>query len=58
MRVSPPKVVVWWLAFALLVLAILVDLNFIQVDALSAYGFWLAVLSSAILLLATRLRGL
>ena len=58
MRVSPPKVAVWWLAFTLLVLAILVNLDIIQFAPLSAYGFWLAGFSSAILLLATRLRGL
>lgn len=58
MRVSPPKTIVWWLAFTLLVLAILINLDFISFAAMTGYGFWLAALSSAILLLATRLRGL
>ena len=56
MRLSPPKQITWFVALALAVLALLGQTGI--VGALSPYSFWLALISAALLLLATLVKGL
>ena len=56
MRLSAPKQVTWFIALALAVLALLGQTS--VVAALSPYSFWLALISAALLLLATLVKGL
>ena len=56
MKLSPPKMITWFIA---LVLAILALLGFTgTLAALSTYAFWLALIAAALMLLATVVRGL
>ena len=56
MKLTPPKMITWLVALALLVLALL---GFTKtISALTPYDFWLAVASAALLLIATLVRGL
>ncbi len=56
MKLSPPKQITWFIALALAVLALLGSGGFIA--PLAAYAFWLAMLSAALLLIATIVKGL
>ena len=56
MKLSPPKMITWFIA---LVLAILGLLGFTGTIApLSEYAFWLALIAAALMLLATVIKGL
>jgi len=56
MKLSPPKMITWFIALALAVLGLLGFTG--TIDALSTYAFWLALVSAALMLLATIVRGL
>jgi hypothetical protein len=56
MKLSPPKMITWFIALALAVLALLGNTG--TIAALSTYAFWLALVSAALMLLATIVRGL
>jgi hypothetical protein len=56
MKLSPPKQVTWFVALALAVLALL---GFTGTFApVAPYAFWLALISAALMLLATIVKGL
>ncbi len=55
---TPPKLVTWWVCFALLVVGILMYVRVLAIPALNPYTFWIVVVGLIIMLLATRLRGL
>jgi hypothetical protein len=56
MKLSPPKNITWFIALALAVLAVLGHIG--TVAALAKYDFWLAIVSAALLLIATLVKGL
>ena len=56
MKLSPPKVITWFVALALVVLAILGYTK--TISALTPYDFWLAVAAAVLMLIATIVRGL
>jgi hypothetical protein len=56
MKLSPPKMVTWIIALILLVLALLGYLKVASI--LTQYDFWLAVVSAALMLIATQVKGL
>lgn len=56
MKLTPPKNLTWFIALVLAVLAVLGKMGIIA--ALAPYDFLLAILSAALLLLASLLRGL
>jgi hypothetical protein len=56
MKLSPPKNITWFVALALVVLALL---GFTKTIApLTPYAFWLAIIAAALMLIATIVRGL
>ncbi len=56
MRLSPPKVITWWIA---LILGVLGLLGFLGVIAgLSQYAFWLVAAGLALMLVATLVKNL
>ena len=55
-HLSAPKNITWWIALILAVLGIIG--NFASVPFLSQYSFWLVLASAALLLFATRVKGL
>ena len=56
MKLSPPKNITWFIALALLVLALLGYAK--TIAALTVYDFWLAAVSAALMLIATIVKGL
>lgn len=56
MKLTPPKVITWWIAVGLGVLGLLGHLG--TVAALSAYSFWLVAAGLALLVLATLIKDL
>jgi NhaP-type Na+/H+ or K+/H+ antiporter len=56
MRLSPPKNVTWFIALALAVFALLGYTG--TVSQFGEYSFWLALISAALMLLATMVKGL
>jgi hypothetical protein len=56
MKLTPPKVVTWWIALILGALALLGHLNVIA--ALAKYDFWLAIVGLALLLVASFVKDL
>jgi hypothetical protein len=56
MKLSPPKQVTWYVALALVVLALLGQQKIIA--ALTPYSFWLALIAAALLLIATIVKDL
>jgi len=56
MKLSPPKQITWFIALALAVLALLGFTD--TITALSMYAFWLALISAALMLIATIVKGL
>jgi len=56
MKLTPPKVITWWIAFALLVLGLLGTLGVIA--ALSAYVIWFFGIGLVLLLVACLVKGL
>jgi hypothetical protein len=56
MKLTPPKVITWWVAVILGVLGLLGHLG--TVAALSPYAFWLVMAGLILLVLATLIRSL
>ena len=56
MKLTPPKVITWWIALILGVLALLGHFN--TIAALAKYDFWLAIVGLALMLVATLVRNL
>jgi hypothetical protein len=56
MKLSPPKVITWWVALILGVLGLLGFMD--QIAALSQYAFWLALAGLALMLVATQVKNL
>jgi len=55
---SPPKMITWWISFVCLVVGVLLALRVLALPALAPYAFWILVVGLALMLLATRLRGI
>ena len=56
MKLTPPKVITWWVALILGVLALLGYLK--TISALTPYAFWLALVGLALMLVACLVKGL
>lgn len=56
MKLTPPKVITWWIALVLGVLGLLGYLG--AVAGLSAYSFWLVTAGLVLLLVATLIKDL
>jgi 4-hydroxybenzoate polyprenyltransferase len=56
MKLTPPKVITWWIALILGVLALLGSLNTIAI--LNPYAFWLALAGLALMLVAVLVKNL
>jgi Na+-translocating ferredoxin:NAD+ oxidoreductase RnfD subunit len=56
MKLTPPKVVTWWVAVILGVLAILGNQGIVA--GLGQYAFWLAIAGLALLAIATLVKDL
>jgi len=56
MKLSPPKNVTWWIAFALGLFGLLGYVG--NVAGLSQYAFWLVAAGLVLMLVATRVRNL
>jgi hypothetical protein len=56
MKLTPPKVITWWIALILGVLALLGFMG--TIAALSQYAFWLALIGLGLLLVACIVRNL
>jgi hypothetical protein len=50
--------ITWWISLILLILAVLMNFGILRIPFISTFSFWIAVASSAILLIATRIRAL
>jgi len=50
--------ITWWIALILLILAVLLNFGILRLPVISGFSFWIAVISSALLLIATRIRAL
>lgn len=58
MKLSPPKVIVWWISVILGVLGIILHLGLIKIAFLDPYVFWIEVLALAILVVATLIKNM
>jgi len=56
MKLTPPKVITWWVALILGVLALLGDLK--TIAPLTPYAFWLAIVGLALMLIAVLVKNL
>ena len=56
MKLTPPKVITWWVAVILGVLALLGYLK--SISALTPYAFWLAMAGLVLLVVATLVNDL
>jgi len=56
MKLSPPKVITWWIAVVLGVLGLLGHAG--NVAGLSAYSFWLVLVGLVLMLVATLIKNL
>jgi hypothetical protein len=56
MKLTPPKVITWWIALILGVLGLLGYLG--NVTALNQYSFWLVMAGLVLMLVATLIKGL
>jgi hypothetical protein len=56
MKLTPPKVITWWIALILGVLGLIGYLG--NVAGLRAYAFWLVAAGLALLLVAALIKGL
>jgi hypothetical protein len=56
MKLTPPKVITWWVAVILGVLALLGYLK--TIAALSQYAFWLALVGLVLLVVAALVKDL
>ncbi len=56
MKLSPPKVITWWIAVIVGVLGILSYL--VTIPVLSGFAVWLIIIGFVLLALATAIQGL
>ena len=56
MKLTPPKVITWWIALILGVLALLGHLG--TFAAMAKYDFWFAIAGLALMLVACLVKGL
>lgn len=56
MKLSPPKVITWWIAVIVGAIGILASL--VTIPVLSGFAFWLVVIGFVLLALATAIEGL
>jgi hypothetical protein len=56
MKLTPPKVITWWIALILGVLGLLGFTG--SIAALSPYSFWLVMIGLVLMLIATLIKGL
>jgi len=56
MKLSPPRVITWWIAVVIGVLGILATL--VTIPGLTPYAFWLVVIGFVLLAVATAVDGL
>lgn len=56
MKLTPPKVITWWIALILGVLGLLGYSG--NLDAVSPYSFWLVMAGLALMLVATLIKNL
>lgn len=54
----PVSMVTWWIALVLIVLAIISNFGILRIPVISGFSFWMAVISSGLLLIATRIKAL
>jgi len=55
---TPPKLITWWISLICLVVGVLLYVRVLVLPALSPYSFWIVAVGLALMLLATKLRGL
>ncbi|HTY24469.1 MAG TPA: hypothetical protein VMC85_15135 [Desulfomonilaceae bacterium] len=55
---TPPRLVTWWISFVCLAIGVLTAFQVVLIPVLMGYIFWIVVAGLALMLLATRLRGL
>ena len=55
MKLTPPKVITWWIA---LILGVLGLLGYLGVAGLGTYAFWLVAAGLALMLIATLVKNL
>jgi hypothetical protein len=58
MKMSPPEGLTWWIALVLTALAVLMQQGILNIAALAPYTFWMVVIASVLLLVATRIHNL
>ena len=58
MKLSPPKLITWWIAVVLGVLGILINAGLLTVAALSGFSFWMVAIAFVLLAVATITKGL
>jgi hypothetical protein len=56
MKLTPPKIVTWWIALILGVLGLLGFTG--TISALSPYSFWLVMVGLVLMLIATLIKNL
>ena len=56
MKLTPPKVITWWIAVILGVLALVGTL--VTIPLVSTYAIWFAIVGLALLALASLIKGL
>ncbi|MGA9398609.1 MAG: hypothetical protein WBV22_10170 [Anaerolineaceae bacterium] len=56
MKLTPPKVITWWIAVILGVLGLLAYMG--SLAALSSYAFWLVLIGLVLMLVATLIKDL
>jgi len=56
MKLTPPKVITWWIAVILGVLGLLAYMG--SLAALSTYAFWLVLIGLVLMLVATLIKDL
>jgi hypothetical protein len=58
MKLSAPKVIVWWIALILGLIAIVMFIGLIKIAVVTPHVFWIMTVGWALLVLATFLKGL
>lgn len=58
MKLTPPKVIIWWIALICALIGLLTALSIIIVPSLAGYIFWIVLGGLILLLLGNALRGL
>jgi hypothetical protein len=56
MKLSPPKVITWWIAVIVGAIGVLGEL--LSIPAIAPFAFWLVVIGFVLLAVATAIQGL